>query len=132
MSGRWAASRGSRSTSCSFPTTRCRSRCSTRSSRRGARACAAAGVAVVGGHTVRDPELKFGLSVTGEVAPGELWSNRTAQAGQALVLTKALGTGVLGQAIKKGVASDEAMAAAIASMTHAQPGRRARRPRSTA
>jgi selenide, water dikinase len=83
----------------------------------GARACAEAGVAVVGGHSVRDPEVKFGLSVTGDVGPGELWSNRTAKPGQALVLTKALGTGVIGQAIKKGVASEHATAAAIASMT---------------
>jgi selenide,water dikinase len=83
----------------------------------GARACAEAGVAVVGGHSVRDAEVKFGLSVTGDVGPGELWSNRTAKPGQALVLTKALGTGVIGQAIKKGVASPEAAAAAIASMT---------------
>src|SRR5689334_24442179 len=70
----------------------------------GARICAEAGVAVVGGHTVRDPEVKFGLSVTGDVAPGEEWSNRKAKPGQALVLTKALGTGVIGQAIKKGLA----------------------------
>ena len=81
------------------------------------RVCDEAGALVVGGHSVRDPEVKFGLSVTGEVAPGELWSNRNARAGQALVLTKALGTGVIGQAIKKGVASPAAMAAAIASMT---------------
>ena len=85
--------------------------------RGGARVCAEAGVAVVGGHTVRDPEVKFGLSVTGDVGPGELWSNRTAKPGQSLVLTKALGTGIIGQAIKKGIASPEAAAAAIASMT---------------
>lgn len=83
----------------------------------GARVCHAAGVAVVGGHSVRDPEPKFGLSVTGDVGPGELWTNRTARPGQALVLTKALGTGVLGQAIKKGLASEAAMAAAVRSMT---------------
>ena len=88
----------------------------------GARACAAAGVAVVGGHSVRDPELKFGLSVTGEVAPGAMWSNRTAKHGQALVLTKALGTGVIAQAIKKGLASPAAAAAAIASMTTLNQG----------
>ena len=81
------------------------------------RTCAEAGVAVVGGHTVRDPEVKFGLSVTGEVGPGELWSNRTARPGQTLVLSKALGTGVIGQAIKKGLASEAAAAAAIRSMT---------------
>ena len=74
--------------------------------RRRARRAREAGVAVVGGHTVRDPEVKFGLSVTGDVAPGELWTqSHRAKPGQALVLTKALGTGVIGQAIKKGVAS---------------------------
>jgi selenide, water dikinase len=83
----------------------------------GARVCHEAGVAVVGGHTVRDPEPKFGLSVTGDVGPGELWSNRTAAPGQAVVLTKALGTGVIGQAIKKGVASEATLAAAVRSMT---------------
>lgn len=83
----------------------------------GARACAEAGVAIVGGHSVRDAELKYGLSVTGEVGSGALWSNRTAERSQRLVLTKALGTGVIGQAIKKGVASPAATAAAIASMT---------------
>lgn len=81
-----------------------------------ARVCAEAGVAVVGGHTVRDADVKFGLSVTGEVEAGRLWSNRTAQPGQAIVLTKALGTGVIGQAIKSGVASAAAAAAAIRSM----------------
>jgi selenide,water dikinase len=88
----------------------------------GARACAEAGVAIVGGHSVRDAELKYGMSVTGDVAPGELWSNRTARPGQVLVLTKALGTGVIGQAIKKGVASPAAAAAAIASMTTLNQG----------
>ncbi len=83
----------------------------------GAAKCAEAGVAVVGGHSVRDPEVKFGLSVTGDVGPGELWSNRTAKPGQALVVSKALGTGVIGQAIKKGLASPEAAAAAVTSMT---------------
>jgi selenide,water dikinase len=83
----------------------------------GAAKCAEAGVAIVGGHSVRDAEVKFGLSVTGEVEPGRLWSNRTAEPGQVLVLTKALGTGVIGQAIKKGVVSPAAAAEAIASMT---------------
>jgi selenide,water dikinase len=88
----------------------------------GARVCGEAGVAIVGGHSVRDAELKYGLSVTGEVASGALWSNRTARAGQTLVLTKALGTGVIGQAIKKAIASPEATAAAIASMTTLNQG----------
>ena len=85
--------------------------------RGGARACARAGVAVVGGHSVRDPELKFGLSVTGEVALAAVLSNRGARAGQVLVLCKALGTGVIGSAIKQGVASAAELAAAVASMT---------------
>lgn len=85
--------------------------------RGGARACARAGVAVVGGHTVRDAELKFGLSVTGEVAVSEVLSNRTGLAGQVLVLTKALGTGFVAQAIKHGHATPAELAAAVASMT---------------
>jgi selenide,water dikinase len=88
----------------------------------GTRTCARAGVAIVGGHSVRDPELKYGLSVTGEVEPGAMWSNRTARAGQILVLTKPLGTGVIGQAIKKGAASPAATAAAIAAMTTLNQG----------
>lgn len=85
-------------------------------------ACARAGVAVVGGHTVRDAELKFGLSVTGEVPLDGVWSNRGARAGQALVLTKALGTGVIGQAIKAGVASTDERDAAVSSMTTLNQG----------
>lgn len=85
--------------------------------RGGAAACARAGVAIVGGHTVRDPELKYGVSVTGEVAPDEVLSNRGARPGQAVVLTKALGTGVISQAIKKQVATGDQLAAAIVSMT---------------
>jgi len=85
--------------------------------RGGARACGRAGVPVVGGHSVRDPEIKFGLAVTGEVERGQVLSNRTARAGQVLVLTKALGTGVIGTAIKQGVVTPEELAAAVASMT---------------
>jgi selenide, water dikinase len=83
----------------------------------GARTCAEAGVAIVGGHSVRDAEVKYGLSVTGDVAPGQAWSNRGGKPGQVLVLTKAIGTGVIGQAIKKGAASAAATDAAIRSMT---------------
>jgi selenide,water dikinase len=85
--------------------------------RGGARACARAGALVVGGHSVRDPEPKFGLAVTGEVALDRVLSNRTARAAQVLVLSKALGTGVLGTAIKQGAASAAELAAAVASMT---------------
>ncbi len=83
----------------------------------GAAACARAGVAVVGGHSVRDPEIKFGCSITGDVSSDRLWANTTARAGQALILSKPLGTGVIAQAIKKQLARPEATAAAIASMT---------------
>lgn len=83
----------------------------------GRQVCDRAGVIVVGGHTVRDDDLKFGLSVTGEVAPDAVLSNRGAIAGQALVLSKALGTGVIGQAIKKGDAAPGEIETAVASMT---------------
>jgi selenide,water dikinase len=79
--------------------------------------CARAGVAIVGGHSVRDPEVKLGLSVTGEVARDEAWTNRNARVGDVLVLTKPVGTGVIGQAIKQGVAPPAAIDAAVASMT---------------
>jgi selenide,water dikinase len=85
--------------------------------RGGAAACAEAGVAIVGGHTVRDEEVKYGLSVTGEVEVAALLSNRTARAGQRLVLSKALGTGIIGQAIKKQAAAPGEALAAVESMT---------------
>jgi selenide,water dikinase len=83
----------------------------------GSDTCAAAGVAIVGGHTVRDKELKYGLSVTGEVDAQHVLSNKKGTAGERLVLTKALGTGVLGTAIKGGIASSEEHRAAVDSMT---------------
>ncbi len=83
----------------------------------GLRACRRMGVSIIGGHTVRDPEVKYGLSVVGEVTVDGIWSNRAAKAGQALVLTKALGTGILGTAIKKRLTTDEEQQAAVTSMT---------------
>lgn len=77
----------------------------------------AAGAVVVGGHSVRDAEVKFGLSVTGLVDPAELLTNATARPGDALVLTKPLGTGFVTTAAKKGQCPDPAFAAAVASMT---------------
>ena len=65
--------------------------------------CAEAGVAVAGGHTVRDSEVKFGLSVTGEVHPGRIVRNSTARPGDRLILTKPLGTSALATAHKKGL-----------------------------
>lgn len=80
-------------------------------------ACRRMGVAIVGGHSVRDSEIKYGLAVMGEVESARILSNRSAAPDSALVLTKALGTGVIGTAIKKGVATPDEIAAAVASMT---------------
>ncbi len=76
-----------------------------------------AGFVVVGGHTIDDPEPKYGMAVTGEVHPDRMLTNRGLRAGQDLVLTKPLGVGVVTTAIKVGTASDEHAAAAVESMT---------------
>jgi selenide,water dikinase len=73
-------------------------------------------VTLVGGHTVTDPELKYGLAVTGVVHPDRILTNRGARPGDRLVLTKPLGTGVVNTAIKGGLASPDAIAAVTASM----------------
>jgi selenide,water dikinase len=80
-------------------------------------ACVRAKTAIVGGHTISDTEPKAGLAVVGSVDPGRVWSHRGAREGQVLILTKPLGTGVVGQAIRKGVAPAELVAAAVAQMT---------------
>jgi selenide,water dikinase len=66
-----------------------------------------AGAALVGGHSVDDAELKYGLSVTGVVSPDKVWTNAGAQPGDVLLLTKPLGTGILATAIKAGLLSSE-------------------------
>jgi len=76
-----------------------------------------AGCTVVGGHSIRDEETKFGYSVTGVIHPERVLANRGARAGDRLLFTKALGTGVISTAIKKGVARQEWIDAAVASMT---------------
>ena len=76
-----------------------------------------AGVALLGGHTVRDNEVKFGYAVTGEVEPDRVLSNAGARPGDVLFLTKAIGTGIVGTAIKAGRAPEAAVQAAIRSMT---------------
>jgi selenide,water dikinase len=76
-----------------------------------------AGCAVIGGHSIGDDEIKFGYAVTGLVNPQRLWKNATARAGDRLVLTKRLGTGVISTALKKGRASAAAVGAATESMT---------------
>ena len=76
-----------------------------------------ADVALLGGHTVQDSEIKFGYAVTGEVDPARVLANAGAQPGDALILTKAVGTGIIATALKFGRAPSQAIAAAVASMT---------------
>ena len=72
---------------------------------------------VVGGHSIRDEELKFGYAVSGLIHPAKIWRNVGAHPGDILFLTKALGTGVISTALKQGRAEDSWVAAATASMT---------------
>jgi selenide,water dikinase len=75
------------------------------------------GVVVLGGHSVDDPEIKFGYAVTGVVDPDRVITNGGAQPGDVLILTKPIGTGAINTAIKNGIASKETEAAAIRAMT---------------
>jgi selenide,water dikinase len=84
--------------------------------RGGARKLREAGCVLLGGHTVRDPEIKFGYAVTGLVDPARILTNAGGREGQVLVLTKPLGTGVVATALKAGEAPREAVAAATAEM----------------
>jgi selenide,water dikinase len=72
--------------------------------------------AIVGGHSIADDEIKFGYAVTGTVHPRRVKANAGARAGDALVFTKRLGTGVISTALKRGMARDADVAASIASM----------------
>ena len=76
-----------------------------------------AGVCLVGGHTVEDDELKYGLSITGLIAPDGIIRNSTARPGDLLVLTKPLGTGIISTAIKGELAPPESSAEAVGWMT---------------
>jgi len=76
-----------------------------------------AGCTVVGGHSIRDEETKFGYSVTGVIHPQRVLTNLGAQPGDRLLFTKALGTGVISTAIKKGVAKQDWIDAAVTSMS---------------
>src|SRR5277367_4497664 len=76
-----------------------------------------AGCTVIGGHSIRDDETKFGYSVTGLVHPKKILANMGARPGDALLFTKALGTGVISTAIKKGKAEPAWIDATIQSMT---------------
>jgi selenide,water dikinase len=76
-----------------------------------------AGVALVGGHTIEDPEIKYGLAVTGIIHPKKILTNGKAEPGDRLVLTKPLGTGIIATALKGGMASEDAVKKIIESMT---------------
>lgn len=80
-------------------------------------AAAEGGWITVGGHTVDDPEPKFGLAMVGEVHPDRILTNAGIRAGDSLVLTKALGAGIVATAMKAGRAPAEVVDAAVASMT---------------
>ena len=82
----------------------------------GASLASKAGIPIVGGHSVDDSEIKYGLVVTGEVKKNELIKNSNARDGDLLLLTKPLGTGILYNALKKGLASSEDFHPAIESM----------------
>jgi selenide,water dikinase len=76
-----------------------------------------AGCTIIGGHSIRDEEIKFGYAVTGVVHPKRVLANSGARRGDRLILTKALGTGVISTAIKQGTARGSWIQAATASMT---------------
>tara|TARA_Y100001936_G_scaffold194073_1_gene193836 strand:- start:1882 stop:2832 length:951 start_codon:yes stop_codon:yes gene_type:complete len=76
-----------------------------------------AGMAIIGGHTISDPEPKYGMAVTGEVDPDKMLTNAGLKPNQDLILTKPLGVGVITTAIKAGIAGKEIISAAVASMT---------------
>lgn len=75
-----------------------------------------AGVALVGGHSIEDPEIKYGLAVTGLIHPQKILTNAKAKVGDKLVLTKALGTGIIATALKGQMASEEAVQKIVESM----------------
>jgi selenide, water dikinase len=85
--------------------------------RGGADAARDAGVTVAGGHSIDDPEPKYGLAVTGTVHPGRVARNSTARAGDELFLTKPVGGGVTSTALKRGIAPDELVRRAVEVMT---------------
>jgi selenide,water dikinase len=88
----------------------------------GAERCTAAGCTIVGGHTVRDAEIKFGLAVTGTIHPDRILTNATARPGDVLVLTKPLGTGFVTTAAKRQACPPEVLDAACLSMVELNRG----------
>ena len=83
---------------------------------------AAAGVFILGGHSIDDAEPKYGMVVLGEVHPASVITNKGAQAGDALVLSKPLGTGILTTALKRDLIDAQGLAPAVASMTALNAG----------
>jgi len=81
-----------------------------------AKVAAEAGVAIVGGHSIHDPEPKYGMAVTGFADAERIVRNSTAPAGATLFLTKPLGTGIISTAIKRGEATAEQVSAAVETM----------------
>jgi selenide,water dikinase len=83
----------------------------------GAAVAGEAGVSIVGGHSIHDPEPKYGMAVTGFVQPDRLVRNSTMRPGDRLFLTKPLGVGIIATAIKAGKATSEQKAQAVETMT---------------
>jgi selenide, water dikinase len=75
-----------------------------------------AGCSILGGHSITDDEIKFGYAVTGTIHPARIKANASARAGDALVFTKRLGTGVIATALKRGLAAEAHVEASIQSM----------------
>jgi selenide,water dikinase len=75
-----------------------------------------AGCRVIGGHSIADDEIKFGYAVTGLVHPERIWTNTGARPGDVLVFTKRIGTGVIATALKRGIAKNHHVPAAVESM----------------
>jgi selenide,water dikinase len=83
----------------------------------GAAVAREAGVIIVGGHSIHDPEPKYGMAVTGFVDPDRIVRNSTMGPGDRLFLTKPLGLGIIATAVKRGEATPEQLALAVATMT---------------
>jgi len=90
--------------------------------RGGADTARSAGIAIVGGHSIDDPEPKYGLVALGEVRPDKVIANTGARPGDHLVLTKPIGTGILSTALKRDLISDRDLAPAVATMSALNAG----------
>jgi len=85
--------------------------------RGGADVAAAAGAVVAGGHSIDDPEPKYGMAVTGFARPADVWTNSAGRAGDVLVLSKSIGTGIVTTAVKRAEPDQAVVDAAVESMT---------------